>query len=180
MTATLFSCSRKAPVQLRIGRFLHSWGMDNTTKLAPAANEKVLDIVRTIVPEGPVYVVEVQVRGRSGSRVVDVYLDSDEGLDVGRLARYSREIGFLLEAGDVIEGAYRLNVSSPGAERPLRMPRQFTKHVGRTLEVRRGEEEPLRGVLQAADAEFLTLRLEDSDLRMAFNEIGEARVVLPW
>jgi len=147
--------------------------------LAPAAIDRVLEIVHTVVPEGPVYVVEVQLRGRSGSRVVDVYLDSDEGLNVDDMARFSREIGFLLEAEDVIAGAYRLNVSSPGADRPLRLPRQFGKHLGRTLELSR-EGESVRGVLQAADAESLTLRMGEKDLRVAFNEIGEARVVLPW
>lgn len=178
MTATLFCCSRKAPVQLWTGRFLHSHDMDNTTTSA-TMDARIQEIVEAIIPES-VYLVEVIVRGRQGSRVVEVYLDSDEGMGIKDLASYSRQVGARLEEEDVVRGHYTLNVSSPGADRPLRVPRQFPKHVGRTLAVDRLEGESVKGELAGVDSEALTLRVGKEDVRLAFSEIKEALVVLPW
>ncbi|NNE70248.1 MAG: ribosome maturation factor RimP, partial [Rhodothermales bacterium] len=125
-------------------------------------------------------IVDIVVRGRQGSRVVEVFLDSDDGIGLDQLASFSREVGFLLEAEDVIKGKYRLNVSSPGADRPLTLPRQMRKHVGRKLSVKREEGKPVQGVLQSADDEGITLKKGKEEVRLAFDSIQEARVVLPW
>lgn len=131
-----------------------------------------------------VYIVEIVVRGRQGSRLVEVFLDSDEGVGLDYLAAYSREIGFLLEAEEIVKGRYRLNVSSPGADRPIRLPRQMKKHVGRKLAVTSGEGDPVEGVLVAADDNGITLTLKKGkvkeEVKLAFETIQEARVVLPW
>lgn len=142
--------------------------------------DRVRKIVETVVPLDEVYIVDIVVRGRQGSRVVEVYLDSDDGVGLDQLASYSREAGFLLEAEDVIKGHYRLNVSSPGADRPMTLPRQMRKHVGRTLAVKQGEGDSVEGVLKAADEEGIVLKKGKQEVRLAFDTIQEARVVLPW
>lgn len=142
--------------------------------------DRVRKIVETVVPLDEVYIVDIVVRGRQGSRVVEVYLDSDDGVGLDQLASYSREVGFLLEAEDVIKGRYRLNVSSPGADRPMTLPRQMRKHVGRTLAVKQGEGDSVEGVLKAADEEGIVLKKGKQEVRLAFDTIQEARVVLPW
>lgn len=142
--------------------------------------DRVRKIVETVVPLDEVYIVDIVVRGRQGSRVVEVYLDSDDGVGLDQLASYSREVGFLLEAEDVIKGHYRLNVSSPGADRPMTLPRQMRKHVGRTLAVKQGEGDSVEGVLKAADEEGIVLKKGKQEVRLAFDTIQEARVVLPW
>ncbi len=150
---------------------------------APAALalvDRVRKIVETVVPMDEVYIVEIVVRGRQGSRVVEVFLDSDEGVGLDQLASYSREVGFLLEAEEIVKGHYRLNVSSPGADRPIRMPRQMKKHVGRKLAVKSSEGDSVEGVLKAADDDGITLKRGKEEVKLAFETIQEARVVLPW
>lgn len=142
--------------------------------------DRVRKIVETVVPMDEVYIVEIVVRGRQGSRVVEVFLDSDEGVGLDQLASYSREVGFLLEAEEIVKGHYRLNVSSPGADRPIRMPRQMKKHVGRKLAVKSSEGDSVEGVLKAADDDGITLKRGKEEVKLAFETIQEARVVLPW
>ncbi len=154
---------------------------------APAALalvDRVRKIVETVIPKDEVYIVEIVVRGRQGSRVVEVFLDSDDGVGLDHLASYSREVGFLLEAEEIVKGHYRLNVSSPGADRPIRLPRQMKKHVGRKLAATSSAGDSVEGVLKAADNDSITLSLKKGkvkeEVKLAFETIQEARVVLPW
>jgi ribosome maturation factor RimP len=129
------------------------------------------------------YVVDVQVRGQKGSRVIEVFVDSDGGLGSDDLAAISRDLGFLLETEDVVKGRYHLNVSSPGADRPLVLPRQYAKHVGRTLAVTVGEGDGATtrtGTLTAVHDDAFDLEHDGETEAIAFADVTEARVVLPW
>ena len=88
---------------------------------ARAENADVGSRVRALAEEvsadREAFVVDVQVRGQKGSRIVEVFVDADDGVGSDDLARLSRDLAFLLETEDVIKGKYYLNVSSPGAER---------------------------------------------------------------
>jgi len=156
------------------------------TTMAVEPKQRVEALVEEVISDSSLFLVEVVVRGRKGSQVVEVYLDSDVALDVEGLARVSREVSFLLETEEVFSGMYHLNVSSPGADRPLLLPRQFPKHVGRTLAVisKGGQGEPTvttTGTLQTVDEQGIALSLSKGEPhRFSFEEIVEARVVLPW
>ena len=129
------------------------------------------------------FVVDVQVRGQKGSRVIEVFVDSDGGLGTDDLAEISRDLGFLLETEDVVKGRYHLNVSSPGADRPLVLPRQYAKHVGRTLAVQTGsgdEAHARAGTLTAVRDDSFDLEHDGETETIAFADVTEARVQLPW
>ncbi len=135
------------------------------------------------------FVVDVVVRGAEGHRVVEVFVDGPDGAGIDALAETSRRLSFLLDAEDVVPGAYRLDVSSPGADRPLVDPRQYARHAGRTLRVSYmaeandpGEEVTLTGVLRAAGPEALTLEVagHSDAVDVPYSAIRDARVVLPW
>ncbi|HEX7071891.1 MAG TPA: ribosome maturation factor RimP, partial [Rhodothermales bacterium] len=101
------------------------------------------------------------------------------------LARVSREVGFLLDADDVIAGRYSLNVSSPGVDRPLTMPRQYPKHVGRALKVRYrtpdGESRVAEGRLEEVSEEGIAMQIDPSKrIMLRFDDVIDARVQLPW
>ncbi len=146
--------------------------------------DRVRVVVEEVIAASNLFLVDLVVRGRKGSRVVEVFLDSDEALTVDVLAEASREIGFLLDVEEVIDGKYRLNVSSPGLDRPLRLPRQFRKNQGRTLRLRyregTAEEATLKGILEAAETDVIHLRTGNDTVRIPYQNILEARVELPW
>jgi ribosome maturation factor RimP len=161
----------------------------------PNPAETLPDVVRRYAEaaieekELDAFVVDVEVRGHQGSRVVTVYIDAEKGLGVDEAAVVSRCLGFHLENDDVIKGAYRLEVSSPGAKRPLQDPRQYPQHVGRTLRVRytppgggTGQElATVKGELQGADAERFVLALPSGETaEIAYDAVDEAKIVLPW
>lgn len=145
--------------------------------------ETLLNQVLADYPD--LFLVEVVIRGRDGQRVLDIFLDGDEGIDIEQCADVSRDLGQLLETEDLIASAYVLNVSSPGASRPLSNPRQYKQHIGRDLQVLLlGEGIPSRtvkGRLTAADAEGITLQPPKTEaITFAFERIEKAKVLLPW
>ena len=176
------------------GRFLFpsaSKVSDPTTYTPPAEPLGLDDRLKALAEEAAVdtglFVVGVNVRGRSGSRVVEVFADAEEGATVDALADLSRRLSFLLDTEDPVKGHYRLDVSTPGLDRPLTDRRQFTRHVGRSLSVALGSEtdtdpqETADGELASVEPDALVLRDKSgADRTISFDTIREARVVLPW
>lgn len=157
--------------------------------LLPPDNLNLADRVRTFaeeaIAETDLYIVDVEVRGRQGGRAVEVFVDGDEGAGLDDLAQIARSLGFLLDTEDLIKGQYRLNVSSPGANRPLVLPRQYPKHIGRDFDVTYAvgdETVTVRGTLASADDDAITLDVpgQDGPTTLSYDAIREARVALPW
>lgn len=156
--------------------------------ISTGLKERIQAVVDETIAGTDVFLVEITIRGRVGARVVEVFLDQDDGIGVDQLAALSRQIGLLLDAADVIDGKYRLDVSTPGLERPL-VPRQLPRNVGRKLRVvvagpsSEGAAKPevMEGTLVSADPDRIVVRDgtgRDHEVSVQF--INEAKVLLPW
>lgn len=153
-----------------------------------AMAQRITALAAPVVDDHAVELVEVEVRGARGSRVVRVVADADEGLDLDLVAELSRAIGDRLDEDDTVDGRYTLEVSSPGVDRPLRTTRQLARNVGRDLRVvrtrdaiDRGEKGEVVARLEALDDDELVLQPERGDqLRVPLADVDHARVVLPW
>jgi ribosome maturation factor RimP len=154
----------------------------NTTQQRIA--DRVRALTEEVIAGTSYFLVDVQVRGHKGTRVVEVYIDSKENFGHDDIAVVSKEVGFLLDVEDVVDDSYKLEVSSPGIKRPLTMPQQYQKNVGRTLRVRydaSGNEEIVVGDLMDADDEEVELELSSGErLQLSYESITQARIELPW
>lgn len=172
------------PSRIGTGFFIVLTSMKETVETGLTLEERVASIVEEILTDPKLFLVGVTVRGVKGSRVVEVYVDGDEAVGLDVLAGLSREISFMLDTEDFIAGRYRLQVSSPGLDRPLEQKRQYVKHVGRTLRIKFEDADgisSLEGELSKTDAEFIVLTLADGSTReIAFDKVSEAKIVLPW
>lgn len=157
----------------------------------PPTNDEIATRVRAlavpVVDELDVELVEVEVRGAHGSRVVRIVGDSPEGLDLDLIADLSREIGDRLDEDDFIGAKYTLEVSSPGVDRPLRTPMNFRRNIGREMRVMRtrdaidrGEKGELVGTLDAVDDHALTLKVGKDTVTVPHDDVDHGKVVLPW
>jgi ribosome maturation factor RimP len=156
-------------------------------KQTPAAiAARVRTLTEEVIDGTSYFIVDVDVRGHKGTRVVQLYLDADDDFGHDDLSEVSREVSFLLDVEDVIDGGYKLEVSSPGIKRPLALPRQYPKNVGRTLRVKYTDEDgttqTVVGDLLAAEGK--AIELDDpstgTPLVIPFDAIEEARIELPW
>ncbi|PSQ78036.1 MAG: ribosome maturation factor [Bacteroidetes bacterium QH_7_62_13] len=155
----------------------------NTTQKRIA--DRVQALTEEVITGTSYFLVDVEVRGHKGTRVLEVYVDSKEEFGHDDLAVISKEIGFLLDVEDVVDGSYKLEVSSPGIKRPLKLPQQYQKNVGRKLRVRyettNGDEEIVVGDLMNADEDEVELELASGErLQLSYQSITQARIELPW
>ena len=65
------------------------------------------------------------------NNVLEILLDGDQGITIDACVGVSKHVGFHLEEENVIDHAYRLEVSSPGIDSPLVLTRQYIKKIGR-------------------------------------------------
>jgi ribosome maturation factor RimP len=92
--------------------------------------------------------------GQSG-RTLRISIDHDEPITIEDCERVSRIAGPLLDHSNLIDGRYDLEVSSPGAERPLRTHGEYQRFNGKRVNIRykSGESETVvEGQLVAVDA----------------------------
>ena len=87
----------------------------------------------------------------------EVFLDGDNGVTIEMCRKVSRSLEEQLEEKGLVDAKYTLEVSSPGADRPLTMPRQYNKHTGRTLSVTLQDGSVLQGKLKEMHADGLLL-----------------------
>lgn len=122
--------------------------------------------------------VEVK-RGRTS--LVKVTIDREEGIDLDCCAKISNQISRMLDADDPIPFAYTLEVTTPGADRPLKAPREFQRNLGRPLRILTDAgRSTTEGVLVAVDEDAVTLKTEGGEIAVPLASVQDARVVFPW
>src|ERR1700674_4555023 len=98
--------------------------------------EKVREIAERVGADTGLEVVDVQLVGGGGTRVLRIFIDKPEGVTHADCERISQHVGTILDVEDVIPGGrYTLEVSSPGVERKLTRPREFERFVGHKVKV---------------------------------------------
>ena len=112
--------------------------------------------------------VEVQFKQESGW-VLRLFIDGKEGINVDDGASVSRQVATYLEVEDIIRHAYTLEVSSPGAERPLKRVEDFIRFSGKKVRVKLNEpvdnQRVFCGILAGVDEKNnrITLAVDGSD-----------------
>lgn len=101
--------------------------------------ERVTDIVeklaQPIVEEAGLELVDVEYKKEGANWYLRVFIDKPDGVDIDDCSRVSEPLSERLDEVDPIQAPYFLEVSSPGAERPLKKPADFERAVGQYIHV---------------------------------------------
>ena len=101
--------------------------------------EKTQALIDEVVQAEGFELVEVELKGSPGRRVLRIFIDRVDGINHDDCARISHLVEPLLEVEEAIAGSYTLEVSSPGLTRRLRTPREFQRFAGRLVKVSTSE-----------------------------------------
>ncbi len=124
-----------------------------------ASKEQIESLLSPYLEEGKYFIVDIQIKATRTSQKIMILLDSDEGITIQECADISRSLDADLEADESMEMAYTLEVSSPGLDQPLRLPRQYQKNVGRDLKVTLTTGQVLTGTLAEVKESSIVLQL---------------------
>ena len=121
---------------------------------------------------------DVVIRQAGKRRLVRIVVDHHSGgLTLDLVASISREISRELDDSTVLGNApFVLEVTSPGVDRPLRLPRHWRRAVGRLVQVTPKTGEVLEGRVLSADETHATLDVDDSETTVAYADVAKAVV----
>src|SRR6201996_8019674 len=130
----------------------------------------------------------VSVKMHSNGKLV-ILVDGEKGIGIADCAAISRHVGFHLEEENVIESAYNLEVSSPGIDAPLVLPRQYVKNVGRQLAIKMADGSKREGKLTGMTEDAIVIeetkkekgkKAEIVESAVPLSEITETKVVISF
>lgn len=141
----------------------------------------IKELSQPIVEQCNMYLVDVELKHQKVPEIW-VLVDSEEdGVDLGKCSEISRALGVLMEESDLINGSFRLNVSSPGLSRPLSDIRQYKKNIGRLAKVKYKQEDEYltaEGVIdQTVDDLFTVLHEGGERTDILYNSVVEAKII---
>ena len=144
---------------------------------------RVAAIVAPVLVDLGFRLVRVKVSGMDGCTVQIMVERSDGTMAIEECETVSRALSPILDAADPIDRAYRLEISSPGLDRPLVRRSDFVRHIGQVvkteLAVAHEGRRRYRGHLTGLDDACAGVRMDDdSEVQLRFDDMTDARLVL--
>jgi ribosome maturation factor RimP len=110
-------------------------------------------------------------------RLVRVAIDKDGGVTMDEVAEATRTVSAMLDESDALgEQPYTLEVTSPGVDRPLTLPRHWRRNQGRLVSVQLKGGEQVDGRVSAASELEVELQTDTGSRTIALSEVAKARV----
>jgi ribosome maturation factor RimP len=98
--------------------------------------DQVQKIVAPVLEDLGAELVDIELRGQRKDLVLTIFIDKEGGVNLDDCAEISHEVGTLLDVEDVIPGSYRLEVSSPGLDRPLKKAEDYNRFAGKLIKLK--------------------------------------------
>lgn len=149
--------------------------------MSGAAATRVRAAIEPALTGAGYYVEDVAVRAAGKRQLVQVAVDKDDALTLDDVAEATRVVSQALDEADPFQGAYVLEVTSPGVDRPLTLPRHWRRNAGRLVEVRRTDGTEVTGRVQSADDDGAELLVTvDGQVRVEYADVAKAKVVVEF
>jgi ribosome maturation factor RimP len=105
------------------------------------------------------FVLHVKVIEKLSPPKITVVVDSEEGITIDDCAKLSRSVSDSINQNSLLDD-YNLEVTTPGIDQPLKLLRQFKKHIGRTVKIELKDKEIVRGRLMRIEGDEIALEEE--------------------
>ncbi len=151
-----------------------------------ATVEKVTDIAARVTDSEGLELVEVELLGQGKGRLLRITIDKPGGVTHSDCELVSQQVGTILDVEDVIAGgSYRLEVTSPGAERKLKGARDFQRFLGKKAKVVLREPVEERrmweGTLVDLSGDVVTLEWQPGQtVRFPLGQVQRANLKFDW
>ncbi|PIP43036.1 MAG: ribosome maturation factor [Deltaproteobacteria bacterium CG_4_10_14_3_um_filter_60_8] len=161
-------------------RFFVSFLRKRTRAMQSNITAAVARMMEPVLEEMGIELVEVQFRREAAGMVLRLIIATEKGVSVEDCRRVSREASYLLEVEDLIEGAFHLEVSSPGLDRPLKTERDFIRNMNREVQVTMKEPpgHQIIGTILAAANSVVTMQAGEERLDIPLERISRAMLVI--
>ncbi|MED4202583.1 ribosome maturation factor RimP [Neobacillus mesonae] len=150
--------------------------------------EVVEELAAPICQELGIELVEIEYVKEGKSWFLRVYIDKDNGVDIEDCGLVSERLGEKLDEIDPIPHNYFLEVSSPGAERPLKKQKDFEKAIGKNIFIKTYEpidgEKSFEGTLLEFDGQIVKLEIKiktrKKTIDIPYEKVAAARLAVTF
>ncbi|MBM7564652.1 ribosome maturation factor RimP [Paenibacillus sacheonensis] len=148
----------------------------------PKIKTAVEEMVKPFLDENGFELVDVEYVKEGSNWFLRVYVDKEGNIDIDECGRISEYLSEKLDENDPVSDAYFLEVSSPGAERPLKKPEDVTKAVGKHVFVTTYEPigglKEFEGTLLSFEGEEITIGIGKKKHVIPYAKIASARLAI--
>ncbi|MGM0436138.1 MAG: ribosome maturation factor RimP [Bacillota bacterium] len=120
---------------------------------------------------------DVHLETRQGDRVLSIEIDHKDGIDLDDCVKVSEHVSEFLDEADPFDDAYMLEVTSAGAEHPLRNAEEIERAIGRYVHIETFEQ-VLEGTLEQIDGASLVIKNGKKVSSILMADIQEIRLAI--
>lgn len=143
--------------------------------------DKISELAESVLVTTDFFLVDVEIKGGNIPEIWVSVDGEDRDINMDECAEISNELSFLMDAYELFSGRYRMNVSSPGLDRPLVDRRQYPKNKGRRIKVKYkqdGEDLKVEGTLQDVSDKGIAVEInEQTTVRLSFDDLVETKII---
>ncbi|MFT8322331.1 MAG: ribosome maturation factor RimP [Bacillus sp. (in: firmicutes)] len=150
--------------------------------------ELVEEMVQPILEDLHLELVDIEYVKEGPNWFLRVYIDKDAGVDIDECAAVSEKLSEKLDEVDPITENYFLEVSSPGAERPLKKDKDFEKAIGKNVFIKTYEpidnEKTFEGTLTSFDGTSVSIEVKvktrKKTVQIPYDKVAKARLAVTF
>lgn len=148
--------------------------------------EKIRQIVLDSLADTPCYLLDLKIVGKSVISKIVVTIDSDSGVTVDECGEINKKISNQLDRYDLLDSSYVLVVTSPGAEEPIKNPRQYLKNKGRKIRIVSEENQTIIGKIEEIRENSLLIKVEKTKKKreelteIEFSKIKKSNIIISF
>jgi len=148
----------------------------------------VEEMVNPILEDLNLELVDIEYVKEGPNYFLRVFIDKDNGVDIDECAAVSEKLSEKLDELDPIPENYFLEVSSPGAERPLKKDKDFQKAIGKNVHIKTYEpidnEKTFEGILTGFDGNVVTVEVKiktrKKTIEIPYEKVAKARLAVSF
>ncbi|WP_165252426.1 ribosome maturation factor RimP [Adlercreutzia sp. ZJ304] len=143
--------------------------------------QKLLCALEPRAAQEGIEIVTIEIIGAKRAPIIRIYIDADGGVSFDELSSAQAWMGEMLDVIDPFPGAYTMEVSSPGIDRPLRTRAHFERFVGSRANVRTAApidgRSNFKGTIEPFRGESLVLTTDNGEVCIPFEAIKRANLI---
>ncbi len=147
-------------------------------------NENIKQLASITAEENGFFLIDCVIRGNNTNKIIEIFIDGEKNISAGDCAKVSTEINSQLEKIPDIGSSYRLDVSSPGLDRPLKYLKQYPKNINRDFEITYSTGNEVKKIkarlLRIEDNNLIFLFNKKNELIINYNDIKKAKVLVSF
>ena len=166
--------------------FVYSSVIRKGKELEGGVRENVFGATRGVIHGLGFELVDVEATRQGEKLFIRILIDREGGVTVGDCAMASGLVGKVMERDDIVEGSYVLEVMSPGVNRRLRRPEDFSVSTGKRIKVKLYQpfegNRSYSGILMNAGGDSFELELGHELLELKYESVSMVTLdpELPW